>query len=198
MKMRRGHWLAAAALLGTLGVRAPARACDPIGTIPFTITPSPDDMVGPTLPEIPPPRIERADQSSPDGCTRSKCGGEGSVSIAAVARDDLTRYPGYRFTLVAGTLPPGYVLPSFPVQPLGDRVVLFGAAGPDDGAIDYTLQVIAIDEAGNESGPQTVRVYADQVGCAIAGWRVTPGGLACVAAAALLLRRRSRRIRPRG
>jgi len=172
MKRAWGHWLAVGALLWTLGVRAPARACEPIGIIPFTVTPSTNDMVGPTLPPIPPPVIERAEQSSPGDCG-SNCRRAGSVSIAALATDDLTAHPGYRFTLIAGTLPGAFVLPSFPIQALGDRVVLFGAAGEDEGALDYTLQVVAVDAAGNESGTQTVRVYADQVGCAIAGWRVS-------------------------
>jgi hypothetical protein len=128
----------AGVLLAALGIRAPARACEPIGPIPFTVTPSSTDQVPPTLPPIPAPMIHRPDGSSQEGCG-STCKDSGSVAIAAMATDDVTARPGYRFTLVAGTLPPGYVLPTFPLVANGDFVSLYGAASDGDAAFDYTF-----------------------------------------------------------
>ena len=66
----------------------------------------------------------------------------------------------------------------------------------DHAPIDFTLRVVAIDRAGNESAPQTVRVTDDPGGCAVV--RPHPRGLAWAVAAALLLARRRRRRRERG
>jgi len=136
--------------------------------------------------------IQRADGSSQEGCG-SKCGDVGSVAIAALATDDVSAPPGYRFTLAAGALPAGFTLPTFPLAPSGDHVVLQGATGEDDAAFDYTLQVVAVDGAGNESAPQMVRVTDDAGGCAIARPRAPYRGLAIAGGAALLLVLRRRR-----
>ena len=68
-------------------------------------------------------------------------------------------------------------------------------ASNDQEPIEFTLRVVAIDLAGNESAPQTVRVSDDPGGCAIAPARRPDSGLAFVAAAALLLATRHRRRR---
>ena len=67
----------------------------------------------------------------------------------------------------------------------------------DHEPIDFTLLVVAIDRAGNESAPQMVRVHDDPGGCAIARPRRPYRGLTFVAAAALLLAARRRKT-PRG
>jgi len=59
------------------------------------------------------------------------------------------------------------------------------------------LQVVAIDGAGNESAPQTVRVADDPGGaCAVARPRRSGAGPATVVAAVLLLAARKRRRKP--
>jgi hypothetical protein len=68
--------------------------------------------------------------------------------------------------------------------------------GDDD--FDFTVQLIAIDAAGNESTPKTVRVFAGG-GCSVGGRRVsrTPAivalFLALATVAAALRRRQARR-----
>jgi hypothetical protein len=107
---------------------------------------------------------------------------------------------GYRFTLVAGAFPAGFTLPS-------ETIVLLVSAGEmwlhwEDGAtddqesIDFTLQIIAVDAAGNESAPQTLRIRDDQGGCRIAAGRGSPGPggavfVLCALLAAALRPRRS-------
>jgi MYXO-CTERM domain-containing protein len=155
------------------------------------------DQTPPTLPAIPAPMIHYADDTSDGvGCGGAKCGDVTYVGIAAVATDDTTdRYRiGYRFSLESGTLPSNFALPTTAVDPNGDVVRIFFNAEID--SFDFTLQVVAIDLAGNESAPQSVRVVQTTHACAVAGaptggsrfgWLVLAAGLVLAA------RRRCRR-----
>ena len=79
----------------------------------------------------------------------------------------------------------------------GPDVTLFWSDDDSSGeAFDFTLQVVAIDLAGNESAPQTVRVHDDPPGlCAVARGGVSRSGRAVLVMAALLLAARRRRRR---
>jgi MYXO-CTERM domain-containing protein len=53
----------------------------------------------------------------------------------------------------------------------GNELVFWWADGASDDqeAIDFTLSIVAVDHAGNESAPKTVRVVAEgRGGCAVA------------------------------
>jgi len=185
--------LAGAAVVAAL--RADARACDPVGQIPHTVDASMQaaDQTPPTLPAIPPPIIHRGDGSQ--GCTRSDCASLGSIQIAAGATDDMSTPDkiGYRFSLAAGALPSGFTLPTTAIDPLGARLLMYFDADKV-GAMDFTLQVAAIDLAGNESAPQTVRVTDDSgMACAVARASASRNGFAVIAVVALLLAARRRR-----
>lgn len=139
---------------------ADARACDPVGDFPHTVDPSMQttDQTPPTLPAIPAPAIHYgADDSS--GCGGAKCGDATYVGIAAVATDDMTPPAGigYRLSLTDGSLPPNTTLPTTAIDPLVDQVRVYFPH--DTVGFDFTLQVVAIDRAGNESQPQTVHVH---------------------------------------
>lgn len=197
--MRRAQPLGAAGLLlGVLGVRAPARACEPIGQTAHTVIASMQatDQTPPVLPALPPADVHRSDGSGRGGCGQMVCPDVGIISIAALATDDMTAPAqiGYRFTLESGMLPAGFTLP--PTAVVG--TALWWGSDPGHGAIDFTLRVVAIDLAGNESAPQTVRVVDDTGGgCAIVWLRRSSAGPAVLAIAALLLAapRRPRRLR---
>jgi MYXO-CTERM domain-containing protein len=187
--------------IGVLAFSAPARACSPpFGGKPHNVVPSMQatDQVLPTLPAIPDAEIHRSDGSGRGGCGPD-CPDLGRISIAAVATDDMTAPGaiGYRFTLRAGALPAGFTLPTFALDAEGPFVSLFWSDDDSSGdAFDFTLQVVAIDLAGNESAPQTVRVHDDPPGlCAVARGGVSPSGRAALVMAALLLAARRRRRR---
>ena len=78
---------------------------------------------------------------------------------------------GYRFALVAGKLPDGLSLPfQAMVFPVFDGVIsLNWSDRSTDGQdpIDFTVQIVVVDSAGNESVPQIARVYDDPGGCGI-------------------------------
>ena len=92
--------------------------------------------------------------------TVNTCDGLGSLAISAAPTDDVTPATdiGYRFSLVAGALPPSfYILLDEPSRAVvSDGQIWFDwSDGTDDHQpIDFTLRVVAIDRAGNESAPQ--------------------------------------------
>jgi hypothetical protein len=178
--------LIAAAPLASLVVPGPARACEPIGEIAHTVIASMQatDQTPPTLPALPPAEVHRSDGSNQGGCGASSCRDVGIISIAALATDDMTQREriGYRFTLESGTLPASLALPTTAIQ----GTTLWWGADTGEEPIDVTLRVVAIDLAGNESAPQTVRVIDDPGGA----------GPAVLFVAALLLATR-RRLEPR-
>ena len=120
------------------------------------------------------------------------CGDFVSVEITNLASDDLTpaNQIGYRLTVVAGS---GFTPPQGDIRPgiFADSYWLFLDGYPDE--IDFTLQMIAIDAAGNESAPWTVRVHEDSGACSIG--RRGPDGVVALALAALALAAAARRRR---
>jgi len=198
---RPAFFLGIAGLAGAAATPTPARACSFAGPTPYVVDPSMQatDQVAPTLPPLSVARLQRGKET--EGCSSvNSCDGIGTLAIAGVATDDVTPATGigYRFSVVAGALPPGFSLPAGPTQiPISsDQIWLNWDDGRtnDQESIDFTLQLVAIDRAGNESAPQTLRVTDDTGGCAVAGQRVPYRGLAFAVVAALLLTaRRPRR-----
>jgi hypothetical protein len=185
----------AAVQMGALAFSGRAHACSPLGHTAHTVVPSMQatDHVPPTLPAIPDAGVHRSDGPSRDGCGADDCPDVGRISIAAVATDDMTAPDriGYRFALEAGTLPAGFSLPTSAIEP---SLSLYLIADDGDEPIDFTLRVVAIDLAGNQSAPQTVRVYDDPGGgCGIGRGRASGMGRAGPVVAALLLAARLRR-----
>jgi hypothetical protein len=151
------------------------------------------DHVPPTLPASIPVEISWVNPSMDTGScsgSSSTCDNLDRIELAADATDDMTPPDriGYRLTLEAGTLPAGLVLPAdaFEGTPDGKLDLLWFNANHDP--VDFTLSVVAIDLAGNESAPQTVRVSDDQShACAIAHPRASRPGLGWIATVGLLL-----------
>jgi len=195
--MDRSSLLLAVVLISAFVVPTRSRACKPIPQVEHVLDPSMQatDQTPPNLPALPPPTISRSDESDSGGCG-STCSPRGSIWIDAQATDDMTPPGGigYRVTLAGGTLPAGLTLPAFA---LGNGLRLFWSDDESSGeAFDFTLQVVAIDLAGNESAPQTVRVHDDPPGlCAVARGGVSRSGRAALLVAALLLAARRRRRR---
>jgi hypothetical protein len=200
---RSAGLLVIASAAGAAAAPAPAHACSFAGPVPYAVDSSMQatDHVAPTLPPLTVAQLHRGEKTT--GCTSvNSCDDIGSLAIAGAATDDVTAANdiGYRFSLVEGALPPSFsILLDQPSQVLvSDGQLWFHWTDGTDGhePISFTLQVTAIDRAGNESAPRTVRVSRDGGdGCAVAG-----GGDArllgyTVAAALLAVRRRHRRTR---
>ena len=193
----RGAFLVCGGLVFTLPGRA--RACDVATPSLHTIDPAqvgvdqtPPQLGDPTVAEI-----RNFDHGFiNDGCA-GKCGWDHSVRLINLGSDDMTPVGrmGYRVTVVAGEVPTLTTSGASAIRGAEGGSLTLYWDGDDD--FDFTLQLIAVDAAGNESAPKTVRV-TDGGGCSVAGGRVSDCvalavvALALVSAGARPLRRRYR------
>jgi hypothetical protein len=178
--------LASIALAAVLAHARPGHACSIPGPTPHTIDPQRQetDHQAPTLAAPPPPRITRGRAAHRAGCSSSandSCDDVGLIDIALTASDDMSPPSaiGYRFSMVSGKLPDGLQLPTDAVRPgMGSSLVLAWIDEMTDTQepFDFTVQIVAVDEAGNESAPQTLRIQdpGTSGGCQV-GHRGSPG-----------------------
>jgi MYXO-CTERM domain-containing protein len=195
--------LVLAGLATALVGRRAAGACD-VSQHPATIDPTLQkvDHTPPVLPPIPPPVIRRA--SGPQGCTSDStddsCDDLGMLVFTVAGTDDMTppTQLGYTFTLASGALPDGFTLPTYPLLPdTATSITLVWVDGAINGQepLDFTLSVVAVDAAGNQSTPRLVEVKEGDSGACRVGPGARPGPAAFVVLAAVVLaaRRRARR-----
>src|SRR4051794_40169835 len=150
-----------ASVVAAASAPAPARACSFGPPTAHVVDPSlhATDQVPPTLPLLSAPLITRGKGPQGTGCAEggASCDDLGAIGLLATATDNVTAPEriGYRLTLAGGALPSGLVLPDTS-EPTGGAIWLHWTDGATDDqeSIDFTLRVVAIDGAGNESGPQ--------------------------------------------
>lgn len=98
---------------------------------------------------------------------------------------------------MTGKLPAGLTLPADAIEPAAAVTIFIhwdDGATNDQEAIDFTLNVVAIDAAGNESEPRTMKVSDDPgFGCMVARQSPSRHRIAFVTVAALLFVTRRRR-----
>jgi hypothetical protein len=130
------------------------------------------------------------------GC-QPKCGFDHSARITNLATDDMTPVDqiGYRVALVSGDV-------SFVSTGRSDGAVLAATDGlsvfwDGDDDFDFTIQMVAIDAAGNESAPRNVQISSGGGGCSIGHGRLGDGvAVVVVALAVAIARARTRRPTP--
>ena len=150
-----------------------------------------------TPPQLPTRRggATRNDTSG-TGCS-PKCGSDHSARLTNLATDDTTPVDkiGYRVTLLSGAaanLSTG-LRNDIAVLATSAGLTVFWDGGDD---FDFTIQVIAIDAAGNESAPRTVPISSGGGGCSVAH-RGADDGVALAVVALALASAAARRLRPR-
>ena len=196
--MRRGTGgFAVLLMLTASSFTGRARACEPWVPSEQTIDPA-QVGVDQTPPQLAQPSVAELQKNDTGGtgCT-PKCGSDHSARLTNLATDDTTPVDkiGYRVTLVAGTaanLSTG-LRNDIPVLATSVGLTVFWD-GDDD--FDFTIQVIAVDAAGNESAPRTVQISSGGGGCSI-GHRRAGDGVALAVVALALASARARRLRPR-
>jgi len=154
------------ATVGGLAVPLTARAaCHTTVLTPHVVDPAMQatDQVPPDLWPIATVELRRPRAAEGCGSTENDCEGYAVVMLPLVASDNATGIDkiGFRITLAEGTLPAGLALPAEAVDfpPDGNYFFEFAWYSPADASTaSFTLQVIAIDLAGNESAPQLVEV----------------------------------------
>jgi hypothetical protein len=199
------------ALLAPLSARAECYTQEPV---PHVIDAAlrESDHVPPTVPQVGFNSVGRGHRSpGAEGCGGGEpgCDAYGAVHVELAATDDVSPQDkiGYRFTVASGTPPTGLVFPAEPVDfPLGETAFDFLW---DDGATDqqepvaFTLRIVAVDQAGNESAPQMLAVHQDSPrlpdanyndgNCRISNSRMPPRGvgfMTSLVAMAVIRRRR--------
>lgn len=203
------------ALLALVAGERPASACSLAAHDEHQLNPDGGDVTGPDAPVVNELDVRRGNACE-EGDT---CQDLGFITMRlAPGVDDQTAAEemGYRVTLSAGSLDDTSLIPEYDLRLFGDEIFLVWADGAsnDQEAIDLTLELIAIDQSGNQSQPTYVDVThpggtgtcgvdpvdpddpndPDSAGCAISvrsgqsGW----GALGLVMLGLLLLRRRNR------
>lgn len=182
--------------LASIGLASPGRAyaCELVGLVPHMID---DALLGVdrTAPTLPKPMVAQLSRHDGTGCmARDSCGDFTAVNITNLATDDMTDPSriGYRMTVIAGTLPATFRLPVGVVTGLlPDGSLWLNWSGIADD-VDFALELVAVDAAGNESAPQTVRIRDDTGACGVARRGVVDGGTVAMALLALMWARRGR------
>ena len=191
MRGAAGGLLIVAALAGIVAPGR-ARACVFAGPTPHTIDVA---MVGVDLtpPSLAKPVVGDITRLDATGCdANSECGHTTIISLTNLATDDTTPINkiGYRLTVIAGG---GYTPKTGVFDPGGSGDTFPVYLGADQEDFDFTLEVVAVDAAGNESAPQTVRIHQDTGACSIG--RGARGGVVTLAIVALVLAAAARRRR---
>jgi len=216
---RRSSFVASAAAIGALLAPLAARAaCYTQEPVPHVIDAAlrETDHVPPNLPPVGFNYLGRGHRSpGAEGCGGGDpgCDATGVVHVELAATDDVSPQDkiGYRFTVASGTPPAGLVFPENPVDfPLGETAFNFpwndGATDVQD-AVSFTLRIVAVDQAGNESAPQMLAVQDEDPGrlpdaryndgnCRISNSPMPPRGIGFMVAlvvTAIIRRRRVRR-----
>ena len=143
-----------------------------------------------TPPHLAQPTVSAVQQLDNGGaCDTNKCGWDHSATLANLATDDMSPADkiGYRVTVVAGTAP---LVASWggaiDGAPDGTLTLRWNENdGGNGGDFYFTLQLVAIDAAGNESAPQTVKVYGAD-GCRVGGQHARGGFTPLVVVLAVL------------
>lgn len=172
-----------------------ARACSLVGSPPYAIDPA---MVGvdQAPPQLGQPRVVELDEPETGGGCLTRCGWSFHATIANLASDDMTPAGriGYRLTAVAGAAPLVSSWAREAILGRADGKLELYWNSEDD--FDFTLQVIAIDAAGNESAPQNLHVNDTIGGCSV-GRRRASGDFAPALVALALASAAARRPRRR-
>ena len=155
-----------------------ARACELAMPSEHHIDPA-QVGVDQTPPQLAQPTVAELQNLDPagGGC-QPKCGWEHSATLTIFATDDMTPPDriGYRVTLVAGPAPGPTTGRTVPVLARSDGSVRLYWDGDAD--FDFTIQLIAIDAAGNESAPRNVQITNGGGGGCSVGHRRASDGLA--------------------
>lgn len=160
------RWVFVGALAAAIAAPHRAQACSFGGFANAMIDPAlrVTDQQPPALPPPGPLKITRGTGAQPSGCgsVSTSCDDVGSVQVTVAATDDQTPPArlGYRVRSAGGTLPAEFSMPAQPVEALAGVLFFFWIDGgtDDQEAVDFSLEITAVDGAGNESAPQTVRV----------------------------------------
>lgn len=145
-----------------------ALACSVLGPLPHSVIEASDDSTPPAAPQLQALTISRGKVSSLGAA--GSCGDLGFLTFDLVTEDDTSAGDaiGYHLTLVSGELP--FELPIDAVRPQSSTNLTFvwvdGATRGQE-PLSATVEIAAVDEAGNVSAPLSVVIDdPGHAGCA--------------------------------
>jgi hypothetical protein len=176
------RWVAAAIASVTMTLAGYAWCCSIAGPSPLVIDPAEQavDVTPPGQVAVMAPQLKRGVGPSSSGCgerTATSCDDLGTLTLHVVPPADDRTAPeqiGYRIRVIAGTPPSGLTFPDQAVVPYAGRLdfVWIDGATDDQEPIDFTIEIVAVDRAGNQGQPSApVRIVDDRDG----GCRVARG-----------------------
>jgi MYXO-CTERM domain-containing protein len=178
---------------------SPASACSFLSDDEHVVDTTTTNGDAPAAPEIGEVTIGRGNGPQRAGCSQmvTSCDDAGWLQIAVSATDDFTLSEeiGFRVELVEGDLPDGFAFDGV-ARRARDGALHFhwnDEATDEQEAFDFTVSIVAIDLAGNESEPVELDVSdpgSEERGCSHTGGSWLALGPAGLVAAALRRRRR--------
>jgi hypothetical protein len=155
-----------------------AHACKQVAPTPHTLDPAAQatDSTAPGIPTVTVTFVRRGKgpETNYSSCSQSasSCDDLGSIALQLSAQDDQTPTDklGYQIELAAGQLPSGMTLPPTPVRTMGGTIPLSwnDGASDDQESISFSLEVRAVDLAGNFGPATTVEVHdGGSGGCSV-------------------------------
>jgi hypothetical protein len=183
------HHLRGLVALTALLCAPSAFACSLLGPQPHELIEGSDDATAPSTPTLGALTISRG--RGPKGGMSTSCDDIGWITLPLTAEDDASDAAsiGYVLALTAGSLP--FDLPTEPVRPQSDEGLTLNwidEATNEQEPLEATLEVVAVDEAGNVSAEPLVVEISDpgrSAGCA-----AVPAASAWALLGLLALRRR--------
>ncbi len=131
------------------------------------------DHSRPSLTEVSIVEVKRGRGVSGCGGSASSCDDLGVIRVAVAATDDMTasNEMGFNLAITSGSSPP-VTVPQAPVvvgNTPGEMVLVWIDGNTDDQEeLDFEIQIVAVDRAGNQSTPRSVRVVDGGSGCSLA------------------------------
>jgi hypothetical protein len=161
-------WIMAVSLASSLFAFQPVTACEKYANTPHVLDAQVNDTNPPSAPMVSLGKISRGKgpETNGVGCTQtvSSCDDLGSIQLMVTATDDQTQpsQMGYMITLLGGNLPAGLLLPPTAVRARIDGSLNLGwidGASDDQESLSFTLEVRAVDLAGNTSPATSVPIH---------------------------------------
>jgi hypothetical protein len=190
--MRPVLFLAAASLLVQT---ERAHACSPVDDQHHLDVQHASDTTAPSAVTTGVVQITREDDEDENGCGPiAGCGPTSTVRIEVAATDDATPVDrmGYQLRAIGGDMPEGFYVPPEAIVPIGTMSLYLHFSNHDKSAVDFDLEIRAVDLNGN-LGPATVLHVSDPgEGGGCSSRRTAPASLFVLLALASVLRRRRR------
>ncbi len=158
------------ALVGSVSSQAIACTVMPAPSQFYTDAAFATSGTAPSVPIVSSARLRRANCEPTSGCVDCSCMGSVTLQVQTEEGQPWPSDVGLRVRVVKGSLPTGIAIPDHALT-VGQGTVVFSGGDNAKQPLDFTLSLVAVDLAGQESQPAEVhltdRGCDDDGGCSI-------------------------------